>query len=90
VIHQRKCWDCGNVAGHESDVVPGVLCKRCGSQDTRRTKNKSDTKYVPAEILLALIGIDLSDYAEATKAIDGVFDRFGIKHVLSEEVTVTQ
>lgn len=36
--HERKCWDCGNVAIHESRIVPGVLCSKCGSQDTRATK----------------------------------------------------
>lgn len=32
---KRKCWDCGNVAEHADSVVPHVLCKKCGSQDTR-------------------------------------------------------
>lgn len=36
--HERKCWDCGNVAEHEDNVVPHVLCKKCGSQDTRAVK----------------------------------------------------
>lgn len=36
--HERKCRSCGNVAVHESDVTPWVLCKKCGSQDTRRVK----------------------------------------------------
>jgi hypothetical protein len=36
--HERKCWSCGNVAEHEDNVVPHVLCKQCGSQDTRLTK----------------------------------------------------
>lgn len=34
---ERKCWDCGNVAEHEDNIVPHVLCKKCGSQDTRQT-----------------------------------------------------
>lgn len=37
-FHKRKCWNCGNVHLHCSDVVPGVLCPECGSQDTRRVK----------------------------------------------------
>lgn len=37
-IHERKCWDCGNVAEHESRIAPEVCCKKCGSQDTRATK----------------------------------------------------
>jgi hypothetical protein len=36
--HVRKCWDCDNVAEHADDVVPYVLCTKCGSQDTRRVK----------------------------------------------------
>lgn len=32
---QRKCWDCGNVAMHADNIVPWVLCTKCGSQDTR-------------------------------------------------------
>ena len=33
--HIRKCHDCGNVAEHEDNITPWVLCKKCGSQDTR-------------------------------------------------------
>ncbi len=33
--HERKCWDCGNIAIHEDRITPWVLCKKCGSQDTR-------------------------------------------------------
>lgn len=36
----RKCWNCGNVADHESDVAPGVCCRKCGSQDTRLIRRK--------------------------------------------------
>jgi len=36
--HKRKCWDCNTVNEHRSDVVPGVLCPRCGSQDTRKLR----------------------------------------------------
>jgi hypothetical protein len=36
-LHERKCWDCGNVAMHKDNVTPEVLCKVCGSQDTRLT-----------------------------------------------------
>jgi hypothetical protein len=34
-VHQRKCFDCGNIAEHTDNIVPAVLCKVCGSQDTR-------------------------------------------------------
>lgn len=52
--HERRCWDCGNVAKHADAVVPAVLCTRCGSQDTRRTK-KSAVAYlvrIPAEHII--------------------------------------
>jgi Zn ribbon nucleic-acid-binding protein len=39
--HERRCFDCGNVAIHEGDIVPLVNCHKCGSQDTRR-KRKTD------------------------------------------------
>lgn len=32
---KRRCWDCGSVAMHEDNITPFVLCKTCGSQDTR-------------------------------------------------------
>ena len=35
-VHQRKCWDCGNLAWHADMMTPYVLCRKCGSQDTRR------------------------------------------------------
>ncbi len=34
-MSHRKCWNCGNVAYHLLDVIPYVLCEKCGSQDTR-------------------------------------------------------
>lgn len=37
----RKCWNCGDVAEHESDVTPGVCCRRCGSKDTRLIRRSS-------------------------------------------------
>ncbi len=33
--HERKCHDCGNVAVHQDNITPEVLCKKCRSQDTR-------------------------------------------------------
>ena len=38
--HKRTCWDCGNVAEHDDNIVPEVLCKKCGSQDTRHIRGK--------------------------------------------------
>lgn len=43
-IHKRKCRDCGNVAEHSDNVVPEVLCKKCGSQDTRVVKDQATRK----------------------------------------------
>lgn len=37
-VHLRKCHDCSNVAYHADNVTPHVLCKKCGSQDTRKVK----------------------------------------------------
>lgn len=37
---KRKCWNCGNVAEHEDNVTPYVLCSICGSQDTRLVRDK--------------------------------------------------
>lgn len=34
-LHERKCFDCGNVAWHAAKVAPYMNCKKCGSQDTR-------------------------------------------------------
>jgi DNA-directed RNA polymerase subunit RPC12/RpoP len=42
---ERKCWSCGNVAMHEDDVTPGVLCKKCGSQDTRLLERSRPTDW---------------------------------------------
>jgi|GEM_PF-6106209 len=38
--HWRRCWDCENLAVHADNVVPHVLCTKCGSQDTRALKLK--------------------------------------------------
>lgn len=48
--HQRRCWDCGNVATHSDNVVPEVLCKKCGSQDTRLLKSPSEPTPFPWEV----------------------------------------
>lgn len=40
--HQRRCWECGNVAEHKDSITPWVLCSKCGSQDTRRVKAVED------------------------------------------------
>jgi DNA-directed RNA polymerase subunit RPC12/RpoP len=37
--HYRRCWDCGAISLHADNVTPEVLCKRCGSQDTRMIRN---------------------------------------------------
>lgn len=38
-LHKRRCWACHNVAEHLDNVAPEVLCKKCGSQDTRLIKD---------------------------------------------------
>lgn len=42
--HVRKCWECNNVALHRDNVRPHVLCKKCGSQDTRLVPCKSQKR----------------------------------------------
>ena len=37
-INKRKCRTCGNVAWHADNRTPYVLCRKCGSQDTRLVK----------------------------------------------------
>jgi len=37
----RKCWNCGKVQIHISPVYPYVLCRSCGSQDTRLMKKET-------------------------------------------------
>ena len=39
----RKCWVCGKVQIHRSDITPGVLCRFCRSQDTRLLREKTKT-----------------------------------------------
>ena len=43
---ERRCWNCGNVAMHDDNVSPPVLCKKCGSQDTRLTRKHSIPKSI--------------------------------------------
>lgn len=52
--HERRCWDCGHVAMHASDVAPWVNCDACGSQDTRRTKPRTSR-------IVAAVWIDRPD-----------------------------
>lgn len=37
-LHWRQCRDCMRVALHVVNVTPWVLCRNCGSQDTRPVK----------------------------------------------------
>jgi len=37
----RKCHDCGRTQIHHESVTPGVLCRFCGSQDTRLLKKET-------------------------------------------------
>ena len=66
--HQRRCWDCGNVAEHSDSITPWVLCGKCGSQDTRRVKLLEPQKYpeyqVPAAEPTPASGKDI-DYEDS-------------------------
>lgn len=61
-LHERKCWECGNVAQHADNVTPEVLCKKCGSQDTRATKRREVSPYESDghKDRCALIGLSVS------------------------------
>ena len=48
--HERKCWDCGNVADHYDNCTPEVNCKQCGSQDTRMTKKPPEPQPSRSEL----------------------------------------
>lgn len=37
----RKCWGCGKTQVHRESITPGVLCRFCGSQDTRLLKEET-------------------------------------------------
>ena len=39
----RECWNCKKVQIHRESVTPGVLCRFCGSQDTRLQREKTQT-----------------------------------------------
>lgn len=41
--HWRKCWGCGKKQIHREAVTPGVLCRFCGSQDTRLLKQETES-----------------------------------------------
>jgi DNA-directed RNA polymerase subunit RPC12/RpoP len=65
--HLRRCWDCGNIATHESSIAPGVLCKKCGSQDTRKvrvqqlpvpTRSSTETLIAACKELAATVQCD--------------------------------
>ena len=38
----RKCRDCGGIHIHREAWTPGVLCRVCGSQDTRLLKKETE------------------------------------------------
>ena len=50
--HERKCWNCGNVSVHTDDVMPEVLCRKCGSQDTRRTQSPEGPSTIADLVML--------------------------------------
>lgn len=52
MTHERKCWDCGYLGQFTSDVVPGVLCPKCGSQDTRRQRSEQEASQITLDDFL--------------------------------------
>jgi DNA-directed RNA polymerase subunit RPC12/RpoP len=68
--HLRKCWDCGNVATHESIIKPGVLCKKCGSQDTRKVRVQPSP--VPARSSTETLIAACRELAATVQCDDGV------------------
>lgn len=84
--HKRKCWMCSNIAEHEDNVVPHVLCKLCGSQDTRPLrKDVSAKRSLAAEIAVAVAGLRNDDYQGHLDAIKKQLDRFGVAHLQTEK-----
>ena len=45
----RKCWDCGKTQIHHEDITPGVLCRFCGSQDTRLMRKETQALKEPTD-----------------------------------------
>ena len=83
--HERKCWDCGNVAVHMKSITPEVLCTQCGSQDTRRVKGeKPSIKFKVADAIDDERFISLHRHASGTwtlrlKNTDGTVAAMGDK-----------
>lgn len=65
--HKRKCWTCGNIADHASDITPGVCCQLCGSQDTRKLRHTPKVKSDGWELLVKFGGKRL--YAMVCQAV---------------------
>lgn len=80
-LHRRECWSCKNVAEHKDNITPHVLCKKCGSQDTRAIQTSTEAESVAVEIALACATISPDDYWGILRAVEAVLDRFGIKHM---------
>lgn len=54
-MHIRRCWGCGNIAEHADNVVPEVLCKKCGSRDTRFQRPVTPAEDAPTIGDLAML-----------------------------------
>lgn len=63
-IHRRKCWSCKNVAEHRDSIVPEVLCKLCGSQDTRRIRTEPKRESIQVKCL-AVVPMSEAEVTEA-------------------------
>jgi hypothetical protein len=86
--HLRKCDDCGNVATHIANYGPAIVCKVCGSCDTRWKKTDEDRRQIALEDLKRLYeaaeNFELS-FRNAFPENAAIYtDEFGNRH----EVTV--
>ena len=82
--HLRKCNDCGNVATHVANYGPAILCRLCGSCDTRWKKTDEENRQIAIEDLKTLHE-SASRFAESIRVAfpDGLaiyIDEFGNRH----------
>ncbi len=85
--HQRKCWDCGNIAVHTDNIVPQVLCKQCGSQDTRRVKEEGPK---PGLTVTSVFGESRIAITDGMNRIELSLTRRGVESLIDELQTVLE
>ncbi len=85
MTHERKCWDCGYLGQFTSDVVPGVLCPKCGSQDTRRQRSEQEARQIALDDFLRESAAEFAKAhakqaaADASKPRDGIIEAVKLK-----------